>query len=210
MSERPLIGDFRSKPGNQPRGSMISAETLGATVPPAPAPPTSNHSDQETLEVKPEPTLAEEVGKEEEVLSPGERYRNRLKQAGITLEEAASIYDAILDKGYYEEFIKIRKHRAVFRTRSYEEQLRVQAALETYQPRMALSQDELVSRYNLAASLYEWQGKALKHETDTDFENVLSLIKRLPQPVVGLLYDGLAKFDRKVMLVFSEGATDSF
>jgi hypothetical protein len=199
MSDRPTIGDFRSVPANSPRGSMITSETPPAQE--APAAP-----EEKTEEV----SLAEAAVPEPEKLTPAERYRARLAEAKISFPVATAIYDAILDKGYYEEYVKIRAHRAVFRTRSYEEQLRVQTALELAQPRMAISQEELVSRYNLAASLYEWQGKAIKHETDDDFENAMKMIRKMPAPLVGLLYDALAKFDTKIMIIFSEGATDSF
>jgi hypothetical protein len=155
-------------------------------------------------------TTAEVATKATEELTPAERYRKRLEEAKISFATATAIYDAVLDKGFYEEYVKIRSNRAVLRTRTYEEQLRVQTALETYQPRMAVSQEELISRYNLAASLYEWKGKVIKHETDEDFDAAMKMIQKMPAPLVGLLYDALAKFDARVMMVFSEGATDSF
>jgi len=188
VTDKPMIGEFKSKPGNTPR----------VTAPPA-APPSETP-------VPDAPAAAEPV----EELSAAERYRKRLADAKISLPKAHAVYDAVLDKGYYEEYVRIRTRRAVIRTRNYEDQLRIQTALENYQPRTAMGHDEIVSRYNLAASLYEWDGKVLKHDTDADFDAILLLIRKMPQPLVALLYDALAKFDHQVMIIFSEGATDSF
>ena len=207
MSERPVIGHFRSKPGNTPR----------ANAPERPAAP----SDEKAGEVSSDAASAEpatpsmdlevrDTETPDSELTPVERYRKRLGAAKISLADAAAIYDAVLEKGYYEEYVRIRDHRAVFRTRQYEDQLRLQTALEAREPRTALAHDEIVSRFNLAASLHEWMGRALPHKTSGDFDAVLRLIERMPQPLVALLYDALAKFDYRVMLVFSEGATDSF
>ena len=201
---RPVIGDFRSKPVNPPRGSMMPdfVNTPAPKAPPAPEPATADSDVKEA---------AEDIEKAFETeLTLAEKYRKRLEEAKISLTVANAIYDAVLDKGFYEEYVRIRTNRAVFRTRTYDDQLRLQTALETFQPRMAHSHDELVARYNLAASLFEWQGKAYKHDTEAEFEAVLQLIRKMPQPVVSMLYDALMKFDQKIMLVFSEGATDSF
>jgi hypothetical protein len=189
---RPVIGEFRTTANNAPRGE----------TPPPPAPePTSVQAPSQETPAAPEA---------EAELSPVERYRKRLESAKITLQEASTIYDAVIDKGYYEEYVRVGSNRAVFRTRMYEDQLRVQSAIEAMGPKFQATQDELVGRYNLAASLYEWKGKPLKHDTEDDFQSVLSLVRRMPAPVVAMLADRLAQFDAKTMIVFSEGATDSF
>jgi hypothetical protein len=130
---------------------------------------------------------------------------------GISLAEAETIYDGVLTKGYYEEYIRIRgNNRAVFRTRTYEDHLRLQTVLEMQKPQLVISQDELITRYNMAASLYEWAGNTLKHDSEDDFDAVMKLIRKLPGPLFTVLSRELSKFDAKVMAVFDEGADENF
>lgn len=195
MTTKPVIGDFRSTPDNKPR---VEAP---AEIPEPPA-----VTDADVSEVVKE--LQEEADR-----TPVERYRARLKAAGVTLDEAEGIFDAVFTKGYYEEYVKLgrgQSRRGVFRTRQHEDTLRVQKALELEQPSLNVTQNALINRYNLAASLYEWDGRALKHDTDQDFDALLNLVRRLPDPIVSLLTQELAKFDRKTLVVFSDGAVENF
>jgi hypothetical protein len=77
-------------------------------------------------------------------------------------------------------------------------------------PQLAISQDELITRYNLAASLFEWDGKVLKHETEEDFDTLLLLLRKLPGPIFSVLARELSKFDAKIMAVFDAGAAENF
>lgn len=145
-----------------------------------------------------------------------ERYRRRLKLAGIAETEAMAIVDAVLTQGYYEEYVYIRTKRATLRTRLYEDSLRLQTALEdNAHLQLRISQDELVTRHNLAGSLVEWAGVAVPRggtpvETEQRFKDALLAIPRMAGPVVQLLVEKLGRFDHKVSLVFSEGCTDIF
>ena len=205
---RPPVGNFRSAPGNAPRKdppkdvpakeSVVPTFIPAKMVSPAPAP-----------DVDDEPA-PEKAAEPEVELTPKERYEKRLEDAQISREVANAIFDAVMSKDYYEEYIKVGEQRAVFRTRMYEDHLRLQTALELQRPGLVLSQEDMITRYNLAASLYEWRGKPLKHDSDDDFDKVLNIIKRMPAPVYSLLAQKLAEFDQKVMTVFSDGATDSF
>lgn len=198
-----VIGDFRTTSSNAARTAV------------SPAADTQEQPAETVEATAPEPTLAPDkrtVGEDDDwaSLSPAERYRRRLERAGISLTQAEGIFDAVLMKGYYEEYVRIRSQRAVFRTRKYDDQLRLQTALEVGQHRLAITQEELIARYNLAASLYEWQGKPIPHNTDEDFTKALKMIENMPIPLVTLLVGALSKFDAKIMAVFSEGAADSF
>lgn len=195
---RPTIGDFRGSDQNKPR--------------PPPSVP-ADEKEEAAAEAATETPPQEKPNplKNPDFLTPAEKYRERLKAQGIDLKEAESIYDGVLTKGYYEEYIRIRgTHRAVFRTRMYEDHLRLQTILEMQKPQLAISQDELITRFNLAASLYEWNGKALKHDNDNDFDEVMKLVKKLPGPLFTVLSRELNKFDTKVMAVFDEGADENF
>ena len=198
---RPRVGDFRSPPGNEPRTSppaespkTKSAETTLA--PPAPA--------------TPEPDETPEAEKPPAELTAKERYLKRLEENKIPRETAAAIYDAVIEKGYYEEYITIGKHKAVFRTRLYDDTLRLQTALEATRPALVVTQEDMITRYNLASSLYAWRGTAYSHETDEEFDKVMAVVKKLSAPLYSLMVQKLAEFDHKVMTIFSEGATDSF
>lgn len=204
---RPRIGDFRSKPDNAPRKPnpdppRPAAEVAKAQPSNAPTPTTApaekpTQKDDPPAEVEP-------------TLTPKERYAKRLEDEGISVDVARAIFDAVISKGYYEEYVHVGSQRATLRTRLYDDHLRLQTALEMTRPGLVLSQEDMITRYNLAASLYEWRGKAYKHDTDDDFDAVMLEIKRMPAPLYSLLVQKLSDFDRKVMLVFSEGATDSF
>lgn len=195
-NSRPRIGDFRSKPDNAPRKT------------PEPAPEAPAEKAEKVEDAPVEAAAAPE--KSEEEMTPKERYAKRLKDADIPLHIAQAIFDAVVSKGYYEEYVKVGSSRATLRTRLYDDHLRLQTALEATRPGLVLTQEDMITRYNLAASLYEWRGEALKHDTDDDFDAVMDKVKRLPAPIYSMMVQRLAEFDRKVMLVFSEGATDSF
>jgi hypothetical protein len=204
---RPRIGDFRSKPANEVRAASVPAPPTvpnaapeappeSAPPPPAPTPPPAPAAEEN--EPPPPKTLAEQ-------------YADTLKLAGLSLKEAHGIFDAVMSKGYYEEYVRLPGNkRAAFRTRSYDDQLRAQTALEVARPQIDLTMVDILQRYNLAASLVEWNGKALKHESDDDFDDVLKLVKKLPLPVYQILVRKLVAFDNKIAAVFADGAPDSF
>lgn len=195
-TNRPRIGDFRTPPENSPRKTAVPASAVTDTVVPAPQ-ADAPAPDPETATPSVDDT-------------PRGRYRRRLAEAAIPWAEAMAIYDAVIEKGYYEEFVKVGQHKAVLRTRLYDDTLRLQSALESARPTLVVTQEDMITRYNLAASLYAWKGDKLAHTNDDDFDKILDLIKKMPSPVFSLLAQKLAEFDRKTMLVFSEGATDSF
>lgn len=150
-----------------------------------------------------------EVTKEAQ-LSPSERYQKRLEEAKLPLATARHIFDQVLTHGFYEETVVIGPVRATLRTRVYDDTLRLQRALEMEKPQLMMSQEELVTRYNLAASLYVWNGKPVPHDTDADFEKALKLVRGMPSPLFSVVARELFKFDQKIMLAFSEGAVESF
>lgn len=204
---RPVIGDFRTTPSTAARKTPDPVP-VEEKVAPVPQEPDIRSTESVVATTFAEMKAAEQA---ELALTPAERYQKRLREATISLADATAIYDAVLTNGYHETYVRLGKSgRAVFRTRVYEDALRLQTALEMEKPQLVITQDELITRYNLAASLYEWQGKAIPHETDADFQAALKLIRRFPGPVYSLLAMELAKFDQRVMAVFSEGAAENF
>lgn len=186
------VGDFRTPDVVEPRrdGPATPAPTPSPAVTAAPA------------EVE-----AAAVPK-----TPAELYAQRLEDAGISRKEAGDIFDDVLTKGFYQEVVNIKGRKAVLRTRAYEDHIRSLAAIETQAPRFQMTQEELQARYNLAASLVEWNGTVFKKggDPDREFTETMNAVKRLPGPVYALLVAALVKFDARMFVVFSDGATESF
>lgn len=203
---RPVIGDFRSPPVNPPRTEAAPAsEPVEVAVEKAQV--TEQEADAAML------AAAEALKKEAEneaKLSPSEKYAKRLADGKLSLTGARAIFDGVMTDGYYEEVVALGPVRATLRTRMYEDTLRLQRVLELEKPQLLMSQEELVTRYNLAASLYSWQGKAIAHETEADFEKALKLVRNMPAPIFTLLARELFKFDQKILLAFGDGAVESF
>jgi hypothetical protein len=212
----PIVGDFRSTTSNAPRTAPVTVNTVEGDAPVMSSTALSNVqpgtiSDPVQYEAaKARGSISEtpSVGKE---LTPAELYQNRLKDAGIDLLQARSILDAVISGGYYEESFTLAGRKGTFRTRSYANQRRIAKALEVENPATGYAQNELIVRYNLAASLVEWAGN--RYYTGNDekqFQDKLVGLDDFPGPVITLLSNELAKFDAKMMIVFSDGAIDSF
>lgn len=168
------------------------------TVPPV--------EDEETKEVQ--DTAAPEPGTEE-------RYWYDLEKAGISRQEALDIMDAVLEKGYYEEpwRLSTRVH-GTFVTRTYADAMRLQDVIEARQITFQSTYNEVITRYNLAASLGLYKSptveRRFKHKTEEDFLDNEQYVQNLPMPVVVKLGSKLAEFDQKIALVFAEGAPENF
>lgn len=201
----PTPGNYKVSPtaDNTPRHTAPPPDTLATAAPetvPAPVP-------EEAAAPTPPPSPLEVA----ETLTPAEQYLADLKTAKIDLDTARSIYDAVASKGYYEETIKVRNGRAVFRTRTYDDHLRIITMLELNKPTLTQSYAELVNRYNLTASLMAWNTANFgSPENDDAFEAKLAKIRKLPGPVVTLLVRELSKFDTKINLVFADGSLENF
>lgn len=194
---KPMIGDFRSPTGNAPRVVPTTPDTASTDAPAVP---------DVTAPLVTE-TASTEAAAPSKALTPAEVYQDRLKEAGIDLYEARSIIDRVIIGGSYEESFQLVGRKGTFRTRSYEDQLRVSRALELENPTTGVAQSDIIVRYNLAASLVEWAGT--KYDSKPVAER-LDLLNKFPAPLINLLSRELSKFDGKMMLIFSDGAIDSF
>jgi hypothetical protein len=199
-------GNYKVSPtaDNTPRHTAPPPDTLATSLPEAPPAPVPEESPAPVASA-PSPLDVPET------LSPAEQYLVDLKAADIDIDTARSIYDAVASKGFYEETIKVRNGRAVFRTRTYDDHLRIITMLELNKPTLTQSYAELVNRYNLTASLMSWNTTNFgSPENDEAFEAKLAKIRKLPGPVVTLLVRELAKFDKKINLVFADGSLENF
>lgn len=188
MANPPIIGSFRTTANNAPREASTPASEVSAAPP---APP----------EVKPE----------EPKLTPAEQYAKLLKENDIELKDARAIVDEVIVGGFYEESFKIAGRKVTFRTRTYADQLRVNKALELENPTHAVTYNDIVVRHNLAASLAEWAGnKYPVARNEEEFQQKLDGLKTFSAPLINLLSNQLAKFDAKMLVIFSDGCLDSF
>jgi hypothetical protein len=143
----------------------------------------------------------------EEELTPAEAYEKLLTDNNITLSHARSVIDRVITNGFYEEKFSVVGKTGFFKTRVYSDQLRINLALEMENPKLPITQSDLIIRHNLAASLVEWAGKSYR---SVDFYQKLKTLEEFPTPVINILSRELSKFDTKIMIIFSDGAIDSF
>lgn len=203
MTEEIKIGDF----------SRPVVEKPAQAAPASPASPAAERLD--TLERK----LETDAQSAETILQPHLTYEDRLKEIGITRDEAARLVDDVLIAGHYAEDMQITTRVKVrFRTRLYRDTQRTQSYLEVARPVYDTHYQEIVARYALAASLetlgkdhFEHPGRKAKGEAiEQAFQNRLSFVDGLPDPTLRLLFSKLFKFDQKVRVVLEEGAVENF
>lgn len=220
MSTRPRIGSFTrpapdkgsSNPDVMTSASKSSAEpdVDSAYVPP------------ETPEEKEAKQRLALYGDMTEMVSPVKDYRKYLEEIGVDVEEASRIVDDIMTKGFYEEAYSVTKLSQVyFRTRTHSDTLRLQAAMQMQRPVYQDNIDELMIRYNMAASLSRFKTQIFQFpnynssQTTTDhvekmFDERLRYIERMPSPLFARSSYLLAQFDRKIAAIMREGVAENF
>jgi hypothetical protein len=163
--------------------------------------------------------LDQEAASLEAEVKPMSSYEDKLKEAGLTREEAARIIDSVLTKGYYAEEVSITKAiRARFRTRSARDTRRAQDQIEAVRPAFDASYQELLSRQLLAASLEQFGKDKLPHaerrasqeEVEKAFADRLAYVEALPDLALRLLLQKLISFDRKMSILLEEGVVANF
>lgn len=156
---------------------------------------------------------------DEKVLSKEEQYEKNLVEFGITLRDARHIMEQMVTKGFYEEDFKVGPITCTLRTRVYEDLIRTQRLLEIERPEYASAVQEMLNRYNTAASLVRYGEYTFDHpdamvatEKDIEdaFEKRMHFVKRLPQLVSVKVMQFSYEFDRKMIAVFGEGAPQDF
>lgn len=166
-----------------------------------------------------EQNLESEANAAEAALKPLKSYEERLKEAGVTKEQAAEIIDAVLMKGYWSESIKITERiKLRLRTRSARDIRRIQDHLEVQRPVYDTHYTEITGRMSLAASLeslgsdkFTFPGKDAKpEEYETAFQARVNYIENLADPILRMLFLKLWTFDEKIRVVLSEGVIENF
>lgn len=184
--------------------------------PVVPAPPAS--PTKEALESA-EKRLDSDAAKDEAALKPMKSYEERLKEVGVTREEAAEIIDAVLLKGYYsKEYNITKKIKVKFRTRSARDTERAQDMLEASPLTMATHYNDKLGRYLLAASLERFGDDKLDHATrgankddiEKSYATRLNYVEGLGDPALRVLFNKLRVFDTMIATVLEEGTIENF
>jgi len=200
----PMIGQFSGPPTNAPRVALRrkdEEEDPVTSEAPAEAPKTGKRNPKTSVEVQ-------------------KAFLEGLEEIGLDVEKARGIMDEILQHGYYKETHILRNKELVVRSRGYRDTLRAQRYLEVENPTYAMNLDEIVMRYNTAASLVQYGDRTFEHPEDSEestdqqiqdaFEKRRRFLETLPSIMVGKLYTIVYNIDIKLAAIFAEGAPEDF
>ena len=203
--EAPRFSDF-NRPVGKPKEPMKKDEDI-------PTPPPTDT--EKTAEKK-----AQTFAGIDDVLMPVKDYRKFLKENDITEDEAAKIVDDLLTQGFYEETIALTRRTSIrLRTRLQQDSMRLQTTLQIRRPIYESAVNEIIGRYNIAASLSLYKDKVFDFPAvgensqsviDTLFTRRLDFVECLPEPVFVTIQNKLARFDTKIALIFREGVVENF
>jgi len=148
-------------------------------------------------------------------------YLAGLDAVGLDRVAARTIQEAVLVTRHYEEEFSLGgKATVVLRTRGYADVQRAMRYLEVEAPTYNMAINDLIARYNMAASLVRYCDQVFKfpqkregastEEIETAFTERYDFIMDLPTIAVDKLMKLTHKFDTKVAAVFEEGAPEDF
>lgn len=166
-----------------------------------------------------EKQLVTEAKAVEAELRPMATYEERLKEVGVTRDEAARIIDAVISKGFWSEEMSLTKSIKIrLRTRSLRDTKRAQNHLENQRPVYDAHYQEIMTRFLLASSLEACGQEKFEHPPRTaasdlvekSFADRLIWVESAGDPLYRLLTTKLAKFDYKISIVLEEGAIENF
>jgi len=163
-------------------------------------------------------TLVDQKDESDTEASP-EDYNSKLKAVGLTKETATVIMEAILFEGVYvKEYTLLNRIKVMVGTRSYKDIQRATRLLEAENPQTAAHVNDLIARFNVAASLRSFGDKQFKHpdasegeeKVDDAFFERLDFIMNKPALVVDALIRIVNQFDTMTRVIFTEDAVQNF
>ena len=208
QEKAPDIADFTRGAKIQPETQQAFAKFMSTAVPLAVAEGdnVAPIADPQRNPAAAEAQLEEAIRQVKE--APEKTYQERLKEHGISIEEARKIVDTIITKGVYARSYQITSTTSVtFRSRGLHDQERTQNVLEEQEPQFMGTVNMIMAKYNLAASLVELAGQKFEEE---DFNKALKFVERLPHVLFNVLIAKLSLFDELVLTVMDEGAIENF
>jgi len=201
----PMIGQFSGPQSNAPRVALRRKDP---------------EEEPESVEVSEEEETSEDSSaRPKSPESVEKEFLEGLEEVGLDIISARTLMDEVLVHGYYTEEHKLRGQPLVIRSRNYRDTLRTQQYLEAENPTYATSMDEIVLRYNAAASLVQLGDKKFDHpedhgatraEIESAFDERLEYLYTLPTILVGKLSTIVYNMDVKLQAVFAEGAPEDF
>lgn len=210
----PDVGDFHRTPEELPVASIgqraiadfVQGKPFGdsqkaeAVQPTLPAEPKGTTADAQIDQLE---RSIDEIEKSSELT-----YEQKVKNHGLTMDEALDIVNAILDNGYYEKAYKVTpRWEVVFRTRNTTDQDRVLRRIEELNPQFPATVTQTLAKYNLAASMVRFKNIDFSKK---EFEERLKYVLNLPEVVLRVLTGKLARFDQLMLDVLDEGAIQNF
>lgn len=161
--------------------------------------------------------------------TPAERWRQAIAAADMDEDKANRILDAFVAPGFYHEELSLMggRIRVTLRTREAENRNRVMRALDRLANPSLPSIQETTMQYNLAGSLWKFWKRGMKEPVVLPFPTRASSEKdaaemfdkrmdfllnpeNIGAPVLDVLFEALARFDRRVWAALSEGAAQGF
>jgi len=160
----------------------------------------------------------EDSTKEAQKPTSPKTYAERLAEAGLTLEEARKIQDTLLFERQYIKEVQLSPSFSIrLASRRYGDTTRLLRALEAERPSFAVHTDDLMARYNIAASLEGYGSRSFTPRDFSDaskdedaFQERLEFVRTLPDVTVRRISHALAKFDNELAAVLSDGAVGDF
>lgn len=196
----------------------FSRPVVSKTAPTKAAPPQQQAPIAQRLDSQ-EAILDKEASQVEEALTPLQTYEKAIQAIGVTRDRAAQMVDSLLQNGYWSEEVQLsRTVKARFRTRQYKDIERARTYLEITRPAHADLYNDILYKYQLAASLetynkttFAFPAKGDSEERITELFNLrLAFVDGLSDMLFRMLLSKLYKFDTKIRVVFDEGAIENF
>lgn len=167
-----------------------------------------------------EAALGAEAEAVEAELVPMRTYEDKLKDAGVTREEAAKIVDAIMTRGFWAEDVRITKSvSARLRTRGSMDRTRAINRVEAARPSYDAHYYDLMNKLLLAASLESFGAMKFAHpardakpeEVEAAFDARFTYLDAvIADPAYQLLLRAFLRFEDKVRVVTQEGVVENF
>lgn len=156
-----------------------------------------------------------------EPLSAEAAYAAGLKARDVSLEDARTIMENMFVRGFHEEEVYLGANTYItLRTRQYYDTIRANRKLEADRVEFVNSIQDIVNRYNAAASLVRYGDHVFNvpsplNEVDmvaleASFTKRLDFIEKLPAPVAIRVMQKVFEFDQKMYAVMADGAPKDF
>ena len=146
-------------------------------------------------------------------------YADRINAFDLSMDEAMDIVDSLVTKGEYRESVKMSKTMsAVIGTRNTRYNSYLSKVVDSENPRKTGRLNQIMTEYQLAGSLLTFgdsilpEIESIKDEEEwiKAIEVRVDFVKQLQGPIFLTLCNKLAKFDSKMMIVFSDGYDENF